>query len=31
MAGLVYLAMVSIIVLAARRLERHITLPGLQA
>ncbi|MDQ5987442.1 MAG: polar amino acid transport system permease protein [Syntrophus sp. SKADARSKE-3] len=31
MAGLVYLAMVSVIVLAARRLERRITLPGLQA
>ena len=30
MAGLVYLAMVSIIVLAARRLERRIILPGFQ-
>ncbi len=27
-AGLVYLALVSIIVIAARRLERHISLPG---
>jgi polar amino acid transport system permease protein len=31
MAGLVYLAMVSIIILAARRLERRITLSGIQA
>ncbi|MEE9913773.1 MAG: amino acid ABC transporter permease [Deltaproteobacteria bacterium] len=29
-AGLVYLALVSIIVLAARRLEKHIRLPGFQ-
>lgn len=29
-AGLVYLMLVSVIVLAARRLERHISLPGLQ-
>ncbi len=29
-AGLVYLVLVSIIVLAARRLERHISLPGFQ-
>lgn len=29
-AGLVYLVMVSIIVIAARRLERHISLPGFQ-
>lgn len=30
MAGGVYLALVSIIVLAARKLERHISLPGFQ-
>ena len=29
-AGLVYLALVSIIVLAARRLEKHVSLPGFQ-
>lgn len=29
-AGLVYLALVSIIVLAARRLEKHVALPGFQ-
>jgi hypothetical protein len=29
-AGGVYLALVSIIVLAARKLERHISLPGFQ-
>jgi polar amino acid transport system permease protein len=28
-AGLVYLALISIIVLAARRLEKRIALPGL--
>jgi polar amino acid transport system permease protein len=30
-AGLVYLALVSVVVLAARRLERRIALPGFQA